>query len=229
MRVLVVEDDPALAQALVAVLQEAGMVAETCADGREAQVLGCVERYEAAVLDLGLPGQDGISVLRHWREQGQGFPVLVLTARSRWSDKLDAFQAGADDYLTKPFLPEEVVTRLRVLHRRAGGQVQPVLQVGPLTYYSLSDRFQLAGMPLVLTAQEQRILAFLMHRRGTVVSRTDIAEHVYARDRDPDSNTVDVLVGRIRRKLAPHALIHTERGRGFRLDDAAPASDPPGA
>ncbi len=225
MRVLVVEDDPALSRALVAVLQEAGMVAESCGDGNEAQVLGCVERYDAAVLDLGLPGQDGISVLRHWREQGQAFPVLVLTARGRWSDKLDAFQAGADDYLTKPFLHEEVVTRLRVLHRRAGGQASAAMQVGALVYQSLADRFQLDGRTLVLTAQEQRILAFLMHRRGQVVSRTEIAEHVYARDRDPDSNTVDVLVGRIRRKLAPHALIHTERGRGFRLQDAGDASD----
>ena len=220
MRVLVVEDDVALAQELQTVLRDAGMVTEVCADGLQAQVLGCVERYDAAVLDLGLPGQDGQSVLRHWREQGQHFPVLVLTARGRWSDKLDAFQAGADDYLTKPFLHDEVVTRLRVLRRRAGGAGAPVLQVGPLRYDSVADRFSLDERPLALTAQEQRILAFLMNRRGQVLSRAQIAEHVYERDLDPDSNTLDVLIGRIRRKLAPHQLLHTERGRGFCLQEA---------
>jgi len=219
MRVLVVEDDAALAQGLQAVLREAGMVVEVCTDGLQAQALGCVERYDAVVLDLGLPGQDGRSVLRHWRELGQHFPVLVLTARGRWSDKLDAFQAGADDYLTKPFLPDEVVTRLRVLRRRAGGVGTPVLQVGPLRYDSVADRFSLEERPLALTAQEQRILAFMMHRRGRVIGRAEIAEHVYARDLDPDSNTLDVLIGRIRRKLAPHPLLRTERGRGFCLQE----------
>lgn len=165
-------------------------------------------------------------MLRHWREQGQAFPVLVLTARSRWSDKLDAFQAGADDYLTKPFLHDEVVARLRVLHRRAAGNVRPVLQVGALSYDTVADRFTLGGQPLVLTAQEQRFRAFLANRHGQVVSRGDIAEHVYARDLDPDSNTLDVLIGRIRRKLAPHQLIHTERGRGFRLQEAPHAAAP---
>lgn len=221
MRVLIVEDDRALADGLQSVLAEAGMIAETCADGHQAQALGCIERYDAAVLDLGLPQQDGMSVLRHWREQGQTFPVLVLTARGRWSDKLAAFQAGADDYLTKPFLHDEVVTRLRVLHRRAGGNAQPVLRIGPLCYDTLGDRFTVDGQPLTLTAQEHRILAFLSNRQGQVASRSDIAEHVYARDLDPDSNTLDVLIGRIRRKLAPHALIHTERGRGFCLRDGA--------
>jgi len=224
MRVLIVEDDAELARGLAEVLREAGMVAETCADGREAQALGSVEPYAAAVLDLGLPGQDGLSVLKHWREQGRNFPVLVLTARGRWSDKLDAFQAGADDYLTKPFLHDEVVTRLRVLHRRAAGGASAAVEVGPLRYDTVADRFSLAGKPLVLTAQEQRILAFLIGRHGQVVSRTDISEHVYARDLDPDSNTVDVLVGRIRRKLTPYRLIHTERARVVRLCDEIDAA-----
>ncbi|MDR2129231.1 MAG: response regulator transcription factor [Burkholderiaceae bacterium] len=226
MRVLIVEDDAELARGLQAALREAGMVAETCPDGDQARALGCVERYDAAVLDLGLPRQDGISVLRHWREQGQGFPVLVLTARGRWSDKLDAFQAGADDYLTKPFLHEEVQTRLRVLHRRSVGNARPVLRIGPLSYDTTADRFTLDGKPLGLTAQEQRILAHLASHHGQLVSRADIAEHVYARDLDPDSNTLDVLISRIRRKLAPHALIHTERGRGFRLQGAENAQPP---
>lgn len=221
MRVLIVEDDQQLAQSLQTALGESGMIAETCADGRQAQALGCIERYDAAVLDLGLPQQDGVSVVRYWREHGQTFPVLVLTARSRWSDKLDAFQAGADDYLTKPFLHEEVVTRLRVLHRRAMGQTQPVLDIGPLRYDTITDRFALEGRPLSLTAQEQRILAVLATRHGQLVSRSEISELVYARDLDPDSNTLDVLIGRIRRKLAPHALVQTERGRGFRLQRLA--------
>ena len=221
MRVLIVEDDLEIAQGLQAVLTEAGMIAEICTDGHLAQALGCVEQYDAAVLDLGLPQQDGMSVLRHWREQEQSLAVLVLTARGRWSDKLSAFQAGADDYLTKPFLHDEVVTRLRVLHRRAGGKVQPVLRVGALSYDTLADHFALDGQPLALTAQEHRILAFLANRHGQVTSRSDIAEHVYARDLDPDSNTLDVLISRIRRKLTPHALLHTERGRGFCLREAS--------
>lgn len=217
MRVLVVEDDAELAVGIAGALAGAGMVAEVCHDGAEAEVLGCVEPYAAAVLDLGLPGRDGVSVLRHWREQGCSFPVLVLTARGRWSDKLAAFNAGADDYLTKPFLHEEVALRLRVLHRRThGGAGDPVLRVGPLEYDTHAQRFALHGRPLALTAQEQRILACLAHRAGAVVSRTEISEHVYARDLNPDSNTLDVLIGRIRRKLgAP--LIHTERGLGYRL------------
>lgn len=226
MRVLLVEDDPLLASALATVLRSAGMVVDHTADGHEAQVLGCTESYNAAVLDLGLPGQDGVSVLRHWREQRQVFPVLVLTARARWSDKLDAFQAGADDYLTKPFLQEEVVTRLRVLHRRAIGPHTSVVQVGPLQFNTVTDRFFLHGDALALTAQEHRILAFLVSRAGQLVSRADISEHVYARDLDPDSNTLDVLIGRIRRKLGSAPVIHTERGRGFRLVGEAAADSP---
>ncbi|MHA7600785.1 response regulator transcription factor [Alicycliphilus sp. T452] len=224
MRVLVVEDDARLAAGIAAALREAGMVAEVCLDGQEAEALGCVEPYDAAVLDLGLPGRDGVSVLRHWREMERTFPVLVLTARGRWSDKLAAFNAGADDYLTKPFLHDEVALRLRVLHRRARGQGDPVLRVGPLEYDTHAQRFALHGRPLALTAQEQRILAYLAHRAGAVVSRTEIGEHVYARDLDPDSNTLDVLIGRIRRKLGV-PLIHTERGLGYRLahDGDAPA------
>ena len=216
MRVLVVEDDPALAQALGASLQAAGMLAETCADGQEAAFLGATEGYDAAVLDLGLPRLDGVAVLRHWREQGAAFPVLVLTARGRWSDKLQAFEAGADDYLTKPFLHDEVVMRLRVLRRRAFGRPDPLLRAGALALDTTAERFTLDGQPLALTAQEHRILAHLMHRAGAVVSRAELAEHVWARDAEPDSNTLDVLVGRIRRKLG-RPLLHTERGRGWRL------------
>lgn len=216
MRVLIVEDDAALAERLAALLGEAGLVAETVGDGREAAYLGCTEDYDAAVLDLGLPQLDGISVLRHWREAGRVFPVLILTGRGRWSDKLAGFGAGADDYLTKPFQHEEVVLRIKALLRRASGHADSVLQAGDLSYDTFAGRFSLHGEPLALTAQEHRILAYLMHRKGAVVSRAEIGEHVYARDLEPDSNTVDVLVGRIRRKLPPGLLV-TERGLGFRL------------
>jgi two-component system OmpR family response regulator len=216
MRVLVVEDDRELAARLCSLLGDAGFIAESSSDGEEASFLGCTEAYDAAVLDLGLPRRDGISVLHHWREQGCTMPVLILTARARWNDKLAGFGAGADDYLTKPFELGEVVLRLRALVRRARGHADSVLRVGPLAYDTVNARFSLDAMPLNLTAQEQRILAYLMHRPGEVVSRSEIGEHVYARDLDPDSNTVDVLIGRIRRKLG-RPLIQTERGLGFRL------------
>lgn len=218
MKVLLVEDDRELAARIDAALSADGMIVDTVHDGDEAAFVGSTEDYDAAVLDLGLPGQDGVSVLRHWREQGRRLPVLVLTARGRWSDKLASFDAGADDFLTKPFLHEEVALRLRVLKRRALGHSSPILQAGPLSYDANADRFTLAGAPLSLTAQEKRILAYLIQRKGCVVSRNEISEHVYARDLDPDSNTLDVLIGRIRRKLGV-PLIHTERGRGFCLSE----------
>lgn len=216
MRVLIVEDDRELAESLARVLDESGMVAEIATNGREADFLGCTEKYDAAVLDLGLPELDGVSVLQHWREQGRRFPVLILTGRGRWSDKLSGFGAGADDYLTKPFMHEEVVLRLRALMRRAYGHAEPVLQVGPLSYDTHQGRFSMDGRRLSFTAQEERILAYLMHQPGVVLSRTDISEHVYARDSDPDSNAIDVLISRIRRKLGT-PMIRTIRGRGFAL------------
>lgn len=216
MRVLVVEDDRELAERIAETIVQAGLLAEICVHGDDAAFLGATENYDAAVVDLGLPGQDGISVIRHWREQGRTLPVLILTARNRWSDKLAGFGCGADDYLTKPFQLEEVVLRLRALLRRTLGHADAVLRVGPLQFDTLAGRFSLNDQPLVLTAQEQRILSYLMHHAGRVISRSDIGEHVYARDLDPDSNTVDVLIGRIRRKLG-QPLIHTERGMGFRL------------
>lgn len=219
MRVLIVEDDEQLAARIAQSVQQAGLLPEVCGDGKEAEFLGATESYDAAVVDLGLPGQDGVSLVRNWREQGCTFPVLILTARNRWSDKLAGFGAGADDYLTKPFELEEVVLRLRALMRRARGHADTVLQVGPLRYDTVTSRFTLDDVALQLTAQEQRILAYLMHNAGQIVSRSEIAEHVYQRDLEPDSNTVDVLIGRIRKKLG-HPLIHTERGLGFRLAEA---------
>lgn len=218
MRILVVEDDAALAQRVADALRGEGYVVETSADGGDADFLGGTERYDAAVLDLGLPGLDGVSVLQNWRKAGARFPVLVLTARERWHDKLAAFNAGADDYLVKPFSMPELLIRIKALIRRAGGHAEPVLSCGPLQFDTYAGRFLLDGDTLALTAQEQRILAYLMHNKDRVVSRGELIEHVYERDLDHDSNVIDVLVGRIRRKLGVE-LIHTRRGVGFRLSD----------
>ncbi len=193
-------------------------------DGEAASFAGSAESYSAAVLDLGLPLKDGLSVLRDWREAGRGWPVLVLTARNRWSDKVAGFNAGADDYLTKPFLMDEVVLRLRAMLRRTAGAAGAVLRAGPLEYDAVQGRFALQGQALQLTAQEHKILAYFMHHPGRLLTRTDISEHVYARDLDPDSNTLDVLIGRIRRKLGGAPQLVTERGQGFRLVAAGGAA-----
>lgn len=216
MRVLVVEDEPRLAARLDTVLSTAGFVVETASNGIDALHYGQTESFDAIVLDLGLPDMDGLTVLERWRAAGRGTPVLILTARGRWHEKLSGFNAGADDYLTKPFETEEVVVRLRALIRRSAGHASPVLECGPLKLDVNAARFELKGEPLSLTAQEHRILAFLMHHPGRIVSRTELIEHVYDRNFDRDSNVIDVLIGRIRRKLG-RELITTVRGQGFLL------------
>ncbi|MFG5779469.1 response regulator transcription factor [Comamonas sp. J-3] len=221
MRILVVEDDAALAAQLQEALQRAGFSVDVEGDGEGAAFAGTTEQYDAAVLDLGLPLRDGLSVLRDWREAGCQWPVLILTARNRWSDKVAGFTAGADDYLTKPFMIDEVVLRLRAMLRRTAGSATTVLKAGALEYDVTAGRFLLGGQALQLTAQEHKILAYLMHHPDRVLTRTEISEHVYARDLDPDSNTLDVLIGRIRRKLAQPDLLVTERGQGFRLNRQA--------
>jgi two-component system OmpR family response regulator len=223
MRVLVAEDEQKLAQRIAARLSEAGFVVDVAHDGEQAQFLGATETYDAVVLDLGLPRLDGLSVLEQWRAADIRVPVLVLTARSRWHEKLAGFNAGADDYLTKPFEMDEVVVRLHALIRRSGGHASPTLTCGPLTHDIHAGRFTLHGEPLELTAQEYRILAYLLQRRGQIVSRTELYEHVYERDTERDSNVLDVLISRIRRKVGA-SLITTIRGRGFLLADD-PRSD----
>lgn len=217
MRLLLVEDDAELQGRLKAALEAQGWVVDACADGREALWLGSEEPYDAAVLDLGLPTLDGVSVLHRWREADRRFPVLLLTARSRWADKLAGFGAGADDYLTKPVEIDELILRLKALIRRASGHAAATLVCGPLELDTLGCRFRLDGAALTLTAAEYRVLAYLIHHAGRTVSRTELSEHIYDRDFDLDSNVIDVLISRIRRKLRPHALLHTERGLGFRL------------
>lgn len=222
MRILVIEDEPALALRLQQTLEAAGFAVDVAYDGEDGWHLGDTEPYDAAVLDLGLPTIDGVTILQRWRAAGRQLPVLILTARSRWSEKMAGFQAGADDYMTKPFEMDEVVYRLRALIRRAAGHAQPELNCGPLRLDTLAGRFSLDGVPLQLTAQEFRILAYLMHHAGAVVSRTELMEHVYDRHFDSDSNVLEVLIGRIRRKLKAD-LIHTVRGLGYRLAEETAA------
>lgn len=224
MRVLVVEDEPRLAARLKAALEGAGFVVDLAATGQEAAFLGDTEPFDAVVLDIGLPDVDGLTVLEQWRANGRQTPVLILTARSRWHEKLSGFNAGADDYLTKPFETEEVVVRLRALIRRSAGHATPVLTCGPLKLDVNAARFEMDGEPLTLTAQEYRILAFLIHHAGRIISRSELIEHVYDRNFDRDSNVIDVLIGRIRRKLKED-MITTVRGQGFMLAGTQPRAD----
>ncbi len=220
MRLLLVEDDGALAQQLKAALTEAGFVVDVASDGIDAEFRGQTEAYDAIVLDLGLPGMDGLSVLHRWRDANRDVPVLILTARNRFHDKLSGFNAGADDFLSKPFHTEELLLRLRALIRRSTGHAAPVLVCGALSLDVNATKFSLDGESLALTAQEHRILAYLLHHAGRVVSRTELGEHVYDVGYDPDSNVIDVMIGRIRRKLCPHELLKTRRGQGFILQAA---------
>ncbi|MFN7122141.1 MAG: response regulator transcription factor [Hydrogenophaga sp.] len=216
MRILLVEDDPTLRAQLRQGLQEAGYAVDEADNGRDAHFLGDTEAFDAVVLDLGLPVLDGLSVLKRWRNAGRGVPVLILTARDNWNEKVAGIDAGADDYLTKPFHMEELLARLRALIRRAGGLASPLLQCGELALDTRSGRVTLQGQTVALTSHEYKVLEYLMHRPGAVVSRTELTEHIYAQDFERDSNTIEVFVGRLRKKL-PAALIETVRGLGYRL------------
>jgi two-component system OmpR family response regulator len=223
MRLLVVEDDPDLRRQLTSALQDAGYAVDAAKDGEEGHFLGDTEPYDAVVLDLGLPIIDGVSVLEKWRRAGRKMPVLILTARDRWSDKVAGFDAGADDYVAKPFHMEEVLARIRALLRRAAGHATSELSVGPVVLDTKSSRVSVDGMPVKLTSLEFRLLSYLMHHKGKVVSRTELVEHLYDQDFDRDSNTVEVFVGRLRKKLGVDVL-HTIRGMGYTVtepDDAA--------
>jgi two-component system OmpR family response regulator len=216
MRILVVEDDPDLQGQLVRALGEAGYVADAAGDGEDALFLGETEPYDAVVLDLGLPTLDGVTVLERWREAGKTMPVLILTARDRWREKVAGFDAGADDYLTKPFHTEELLARLRALMRRAAGHATAELEFGPLAVDTRSARVTVNGEAVKLTSHEYRLLAYLMHHAGKVVSRTELVEHMYDQDFDRDSNTIEVFVGRLRKKLGIN-VIQTVRGLGYKL------------
>jgi two-component system OmpR family response regulator len=216
-RVLLVEDDKDLQRLLKQALIDAGYVVDVAADGEEGHFLGDTEPYDVVILDLGLPKLDGVRVLEQWRKAGRKMPVLILTARDRWSDKVAGFDAGADDYLAKPFYTEELLARVRALLRRAAGLATSEIEVGPLRIDTRSSRVTLDGNPVKLTSLEYRLLAYLAHHRGRVVSRTELVEHLYDQDFDRDSNTIEVFVGRLRKKLDPN-LIQTVRGLGYCLE-----------
>jgi two-component system OmpR family response regulator len=222
MRLLVVEDDPDLNRQLVTALSDAGYAVDSAADGEDGHHLGDSEPYDAIVLDLGLPKMDGISVLESWRRNGKMMPVLILTARDRWSDKVQGFDAGADDYVAKPFHLEEVLARIRALLRRSAGHAKSELVCGPVTLDTRSSRVSVNGNPVRLTSHEYRLLAYLMHHNGRVVSRTELVEHLYDQDFDRDSNTIEVFVGRLRKKLGID-VIQTVRGLGYMI--SPPADD----
>ncbi len=222
MRLLVVEDDPDLNRQICSALTDAGYAVDKAFDGEEGHFLGDSEPYDAIVLDLGLPKMDGISVLESWRRTGKSMPVLILTARDRWSDKVQGFDAGADDYVAKPFHMEEVLARLRALLRRASGHASNELTCGPVRLDARSSRVTVDGNPIRLTSHEYRLLAYLMHHSGRVVSRTELVEHLYDQDFDRDSNTIEVFVGRLRKKLGID-VIQTVRGLGYRLSPPADA------
>ena len=214
MRVLVVEDERELARQIAEALDDAGYAVDLAHDGEEALYLGDVEPYDAVILDLGLPKIDGLTVLRRWREAGRAMPVLILTARDRWSEKVEGFDAGADDYVAKPFSMEEVLARVRALIRRAAGHASAELVCGAVRIDTRSRRVSVGGAPARVTAHEFKLLSCLMHHQGKVVSRTELIEHIYGQDFDRDSNTIEVFIGRLRRKLGA-GVIKTLRGQGY--------------
>lgn len=216
MRVLLVEDEAVLARQLARALGEAGYAVDCAADGARAEFLGQTERYDAVVLDLGLPRVDGLTILRRWREAGIATPVLVLTARGSWHEKVQGIDSGADDYVSKPFRMEELLARLRALIRRASGQVTPQLRCGSVLLDPRAAKVTVDGVPVKLTSHEFRVLSYLMHHAGRIVSQGELNEHIYAQDLDRDSNTVEVFIARLRRKLGA-AFIETVRGLGYRI------------
>jgi len=221
LRVLVVEDEPLLSEQLALALDQAGYAVDRAEDGERADFFATTETYDAILLDLGLPKTDGLTLLRRWRDAGLDVPVLILTARGSWNEKVQGIDGGADDYVTKPFRMEEVLARLRALIRRASGQLKPELRSGSLVLDPRLARVTLDGVPVKLTAHELRVLTYLMHHRGRVVSQAELTEHIYAQSFDRDSNTVEVFVARLRRKLGT-SLIETVRGLGYRIPDEAP-------
>ncbi|SLN59812.1 response regulator transcription factor [Oceanibacterium hippocampi] len=216
MRILVVEDEPDLSRQLSTALGDAGYAVDVAMDGEEGHFLGDTEPYDAVVLDIGLPKMDGLSVLEQWRRDGRVMPVLILTARDRWSEKVAGIDAGADDYVAKPFHMEEVLARIRALIRRAAGSASNEIECGPMRIDTRAARVTVDGNPVRLTALEYRLISYLALHRGRIVSRTEIIEHLYDQDFDRDSNTVEVFIGRLRKKLGQD-LIRTVRGLGYVL------------
>ena len=216
MRILLIEDDPVLLNQVRNSLEDNGYSVDTALDGEEGHYLGDTEPYDAVVLDLGLPKIDGITVLEKWRKENKKYPVLILTARDRWSEKVAGFDAGADDYLTKPFQMEELLARLRALIRRSAGHASSDIECGPLKIDTKANKVFMNGTKLKLTSHEYKIIEYFLHHQDKVISRTELTEHIYDQDFDRDSNTIEVFIGRLRKKLGKN-LIKTERGSGYRL------------
>jgi two-component system OmpR family response regulator len=216
MRVLVVEDDANLNRQIKEALTDAGYAVDVAFDGEEGHFLGDTEPYDAVVLDIGLPQMDGLSVLEEWRRAGKTMPVLLLTARDRWSDKVQGIDAGADDYVAKPFHMEEILARIRALVRRAAGHASNEITAGSVRLDVKAGKVTVDGQSVKLTSHELRLLSYLMHHKGEVVSRTELTEHLYDQDFDRDSNTIEVFVGRLRKKL-PEECIQTVRGLGYQI------------
>ena len=216
MRILVVEDEPDLQKQIKHALVEAGYSVDAASDGEEGGFLGDSEPYDAVVLDLGLPKVDGISVLKSWRQNERNMPVLILTARESWNEKVSGFDAGADDYLTKPFHMEELLARVRAIIRRSAGHASPLLECGPVLLDTRTGKVTNNGEGVTLTAHELKVLSYFMHHQDRVVSQTELIEHIYDQDFDRDSNTIEVFIARLRKKLSPE-LIKTHRGRGYSM------------
>ena len=216
MRVLIAEDDKRIASSLSIALQAAGFVTEFSTDGEDAWFRGDTEAFDAIVLDLGLPNMDGLTILKRWRREGRTAPVLILTARGDWSERVEGIELGADDYVVKPFRLEEVVARVRAIIRRAAGLSSPTITVGRYTLDTRLKQVSAGGLPIALSPQEYRLLSFMAHRPGKVVSQAEITEHLYAQDDDRLSNAVEVLVGRLRKRLGQDIIL-TRRGMGYLL------------
>ncbi|MDO8693741.1 MAG: response regulator transcription factor [Sheuella sp.] len=216
MRILLVEDEPTLSDQISAALIESGFVIDHADNGQDALHLGAEESYDAIILDLGLPIMDGMTVLKNWRAKGLTTPVLILTARDSWHDKVSGIDAGADDYLSKPFHMQELLARVRALIRRASGIASSTLRCGSVMLDTTSGRVTVDSQNVGLTAHELKVLSFLMHHQDEIISRTTLTEHIYAQDFDRDSNTIDVFIGRLRKKI-PENMIETVRGLGYRM------------
>jgi len=219
-RILLAEDEPQLSREISASLAQAGYAVDCSADGENADFLAQTEKYDAIILDLGLPKVDGLTILRRWRESGIKTPVLILTARASWTDKVRGIDFGADDYVAKPFKMEEVLARLRALIRRASGQINPELRCGSVVLDSSAAKVTVDGNTIRLTSHEFRVLSYLMHHRARVVSQSELTEHIYSQGFDRDSNTVEVFIGRLRRKLGAN-IIKTVRGLGYQIQEEA--------
>lgn len=217
MRILLAEDEPVLCEQIKKLLSAEGRILDLAHDGEEACFLGATEPYDMIILDIGLPVRNGISILKEWRGSGISTPVLILTARDGWSDRVDGLDAGADDYMTKPFHLPELAARVRATQRRSSGRTNPLFEKGDLVFDTRSGRVTLSGLPVDLTAQEVAVLSYLIHNSGRLISRTELSEHIYNYDGDRDSNTIAVFINRLRNKLGPD-LIQTTRGRGYTIE-----------